>query len=153
MRDDVRRLIRDNQTVSILLHLANNQPLFSQAVCMGGTPALIPRLPNEVAEGTYAAVLGKLGIADSTPEERIKRLIETSRQDWVTKLGPGLALSPVATQDEKKAPFYQVGAPEEDTSPPGSEWCPRIMLGDCEMDVSLPFARHIFTFFLCFGGC
>lgn len=142
---DARRLIRDKRTVSILLHLAQTKPLFSQAVCMGGTPALIPRLPNEVAESTYASVLEKLGIADDAPEERIRRLIETGRQDWVAKLGPGLALSPVASRDEKKAPFYQIGVPDQDTSPPGSDWCPRIMLGDCEMDVSLAFGRNIST--------
>ncbi|KAK7696693.1 hypothetical protein SLS64_014310 [Diaporthe eres] len=102
---------------------------------MGGTPALIPRLPIEVAEGTYASVLEKLGIADDSPAERVRKLKETGRADWVTKLGPGLALSPVADKDENRAPFYQAGVPDEDITPPG--WCPRIMLGDCEMDSSI----------------
>lgn len=106
---------------------------------MGGTPALIPRLPIQVAESTYASVLEKLGMTDDLPAERVRKLKETNRTDWVTKLGPGIALSPVADVEEKKAPFYQIGVPEEDTSPPGSDWCPRIMLGDCEMDVSLAF--------------
>lgn len=108
---------------------------------MGGTPALIPRLPIEVAESTYASVLEKLGITDDSPAERIRKLRETDRTDWVTKLGPGLALSPVADKDDKKAPFYQANVSEEDITPPGSHWCPRIMLGDCEMDVSLTFGR------------
>lgn len=112
---------------------------------MGGTPALIPRLPAEVAEGTYASVLEKLGITGGSPEERIRKLKDTGRQDWVTKLGPGLALSPVADEDEKTAPFYQAGVPEDAVSVPGSEWCPRIMLGDCEMDVSLGPLAVMFT--------
>lgn len=113
---------------------------------MGGTPALIPRLPIEVAEDTYASVLEKLGITDDSPAERVRKLKETDRADWVTKLGPGLALSPVADKDENKAPFYQAGVPEEDITPPG--WCPRIMLGDCEMDVSLTFGRVTLIFLL-----
>lgn len=103
---------------------------------MGGTPTLIPRLPIHVAESTYGSVLEKLGIADDSPEERIRKLKETDRADWVTKLGPGLALSPVEDKYEKKAPYFQVGIPEEEISSPGSDWCPRIMFGDCEMDVS-----------------
>lgn len=109
---------------------------------MGGTPALIPRLPTEVAESTYTSVLEKLGITDDSPAERIGKLKETDRADWVTKLGPGLALSPVADKDEKKAAFYQIGVLEEALSPPGSNWCPRIMLGDCEMDVSFALGRN-----------
>lgn len=103
---------------------------------MGGTPTLIPRLPIEVAESTYASVLEKLGISDASSEERIRKLKQTGREDWITKLGPGLALSPVADKGEKTVPFYQVGVPENTVSPPGSDWCRRIMLGDCEMDVS-----------------
>lgn len=104
---------------------------------MGGTPSLIPRLPIEVAESTYNSVLQKLGIADLPPAERIKRLKVTDRADWVAKLGPGLALSPVADKDERQPTFYQPGAPENAISPAGGKWCPRIMLGDCEMDVSV----------------
>lgn len=103
---------------------------------MGGTPSLIPRLPHEMAESTYASVLQKLGIDDLPPEDRFKKLKETDRADWVTKLGPGLALSPVTDKGDKKPPFYQVDVPEDAASPPGSKWCPRIILGDCEMDVS-----------------
>lgn len=104
---------------------------------MGGTPTLIPRLPSEVAESTYTSVLEKLGISDAPSEERIRKLKQTAREDWITKLGPGLALSPIADKDEGTAPFYQVGVPENTVSSPGSDWCRRIMLGDCEMDVSL----------------
>lgn len=103
---------------------------------MGGTPTLIPRLPIEVAESTYVSVLEKLGIFEDSSEERIRKLKQTDREDWITKLGPGLALTPVADKDEKTAPFYQIGTPENTVSPPGSDWCRRIMLGDCEMDVS-----------------
>lgn len=103
---------------------------------MGGTPTLIPRLPSEVAESTYSSVLEKLGISDASSEERIRRLKQTVREDWITKLGPGLALSPIADKDEGAAPFYQVSVPANAVSAPGSDWCRRIMLGDCEMDVS-----------------
>lgn len=104
---------------------------------MGGTPSLIPRLPLEVAGSTYASVLQKLGIDDLPTEQRIEKLKNTDREDWVKKLGPGLALSPVADEHENKPAFYEVGLPEDESSPPGSKWCTRIMLGDCEMDVSL----------------
>lgn len=103
---------------------------------MGGTLSLTPCLPCEVAESTYASVLQKLGIDDLPPEERIKRLKVINRGDWVTKLRPGLPLSPVAARSENKPPFHQVGVPEDAISYPGNDWCPRIMLGDCEMDVS-----------------
>lgn len=108
---------------------------------MGGTPSLIPRLPTEVAESTYASVLEKLGIADESPDERIRRLKETNRTDWVTKLGPALALSPIVDKDEGTAPFYQTGVPDNGVKPPGSDWCRRVMLGDCEMDVSVASGR------------
>lgn len=110
---------------------------------MGGTPSLIPRLPHEVAESTYASVLQKLGIDDLPTEQRIERLLKTDREDWVKKLGPGLALSPVADEHEYKPPFYQAGVPEDASSPPGGKWCNRIMLGDCEMDVSFNTALAI----------
>ncbi|KAK2601418.1 hypothetical protein N8I77_010868 [Diaporthe amygdali] len=140
-------------SISILLHLTKNQPLFSQAVCMGGTPALMPLLPPEVAESTYATVLQKLSIADLPPAERIKKLKETDREGWVSQLGPGLPLSPVADKNESKPPFYQAGVPDDAVSPPGNDWCPRIMMGDCELDSSIlaymlgPGVEHIGTKF------
>lgn len=109
---------------------------------MGGTPALIPRLPLEVAEGTYATVLQKLGISELPPTERIEKLKQMDRECWVTKLGPGLPLSPVADKDENQPPFYQAGGPENAINQPGSDWCPRIMMGDCEMDVSSDSTLH-----------
>lgn len=109
---------------------------------MGGTPSFIPRVPQEVAEATYGSVVDKLGLAELSVPERIERLKITDRVDWVTKLSPGLALSPVTDENEKKPPFYQVYGLEGETSPPGSDWCPRIMLGDCEMDVSANSAGY-----------
>lgn len=107
---------------------------------MGGTPSLIPRLPHEVAESSYASVLQKLGIDGLPTEQRIERLKKTDREDWVKKLGPGFALSPVADEHENKPPFYRADVPEDMSSPPGSKWCTRIMLGDCEIDVSFKTA-------------
>lgn len=104
---------------------------------------MIPRLPHEVAENTYESVLDKLGLAGLAAPERVERLKNTDREDWVTKLGPGLALGPVADKNENDPPFYQFDTLEEgEAGPPGSDWCPRIMLGDCEMDVSASPARH-----------
>lgn len=107
----------------------------------------MPLLPPEVAESTYATVLQNFSIADLPPAERIKKLKETDREGWVSKLGPGLPLSPVADKNESKPPFYQAGVPDDAVSPPGNDWCPRIMMGDCELDVSFDLCSGDFSLF------
>lgn len=102
---------------------------------MGGTPCLVPPVPVEAAEGTYKSVLQSLDLASLSPAERVQKLKETARDDWISKLTPGIPLAPIAT-DVKNVDFFMPGMPDKLISPPGCEWCPRLMIGDCEMDVS-----------------
>lgn len=97
---------------------------------MGGTQALVPPLPLEVAESAYDTVLTKLNMEGLAAAERVDKLKSAGRAEWLS-LGRGIPLSPTVDTSMENKP---VDTPAHEAA--GSAWCPRIMMGDCALDVS-----------------
>ncbi|KAK6064902.1 carboxylesterase [Seiridium cupressi] len=126
--------------VSLTIHLQSKTPLFNQMVAMGGTSVLMKPLPPFVAEATYENVLKKLEIDSGlSSTEQLKCLTEASPQTVLTSIGPDVPLLPVA--DGKVIPsivtFSGWAAADPSAQLPGTKWCHRAMLGDCQFDGSI----------------
>ena len=108
---------------------------------MGGTSLLMKPLPPFVAEPTYQAVLSNLGIdASLSPQDQLEKLLSTSSDDILSKIGSDVPLLPVLDGDviTSSPNFKQFESPSELRGIlPGARWCRRVMLGDCQHDVSL----------------
>lgn len=135
--------------VSITMHLQSRIPLFKQLVSMGGTSLLVEPLPSFVAEKTYESVLNKLGIdTGSSATEQLKRLIEIPPMTVLTNIDPDMPLLPVVDGDviPSKLSFSSWAAADLSTQLPGTKWCTRAMMGDCQFDVSkLSFYLSIYS--------
>jgi hypothetical protein len=103
---------------------------------MGGTPLLLKPLPPQAAESAYTAVVDKLGLGAMDPEERIKALKETAPEVLLAATA-ALPMLPVIDGELITVPatFSQWSFKEKPL--PGTKWCESIMIGDCEMDVSM----------------
>jgi len=122
--------------VSCLLHLESPQPLFKRILAMGGSPLLVKPVPPPFAESIYAAVVGKLGLAEKAPEERIQALKNATIEDLLSATAQ-LPLLPSVDGELITAPATFSRWSFQDKTLPGTEWCESIMIGDCEMDVSI----------------
>ena len=98
-------------------------------------------LPPVVQEQIYGAVVQKLGLEPSSPEQRIEALKAIPVEDLYTKFGFELPLLPVP--DDSLVPstiasFADVSTKDAKTTAimPGRKWCEALLIGDCQYDVS-----------------
>lgn len=127
--------------VSITMHLQSHLPLFKQLVAMGGTSILMKPLPPFVAEAAYQQVLSKLDIDPGlTATEQLEQLIKTPPMEVLKNIGPDVPLLPVLDGDviPSTLNFSSWTASDRAVEIPGTDWCSRAMLGDCQFDVSKP---------------
>jgi hypothetical protein len=103
---------------------------------MGGTPLLLKPLPPQVTETTYTAVVNTLGLTAMTPEKRIEALKEATAGDLLAAT-ENLPMLPVIDGDLITVPATFSQWPFKKNLLPGIDWCESIMIGDCEMDVSM----------------
>ena len=107
---------------------------------MGGTALLMKPLPPFVADFAYKSVLQKLDIDGSlTSREQLDKLMSISTEDILAKVTPDVPLFPIIDGDVITSPaeFSPFESPSKlPKSWPGVEWCKRVMLGDCQFDVS-----------------
>lgn len=103
---------------------------------MGGTPLLLKPIPTQVAESVYTAVLEKLGLTASSPEERVKAL-KDAPVEKLLEATSNFPLLPIMDGDLVTVPATFSQWSSQEKSLPGTEWCENIMIGDCEMDVGL----------------
>lgn len=135
-----RELIRAKHPVSSFLHLESQEPLFKRIVSIGGTPLLLKPIPSQVAESVYSAVMEKLDLTASSPKERISALKNTTVENLLAATS-NFPLLPIIDGDLITAPATFSKWSFQEKPLPGTEWCESIMIGDCELDVSLNLLR------------
>ncbi|KAM0548762.1 hypothetical protein ACHAPJ_009758 [Fusarium lateritium] len=131
----------------IMYHLQADEPLFSQAVLLGGTSTAIRPVSLEVAEDTYENALDTLGIQEeaSTSEEKLEALKNLSVQDIQAKSSPAIRAGAVV--DGEVVPhvisFDSLGV-NDDTLLPGRKWCSRLFTVDSKCDASIAAVLTLF---------
>lgn len=124
---------------SVTYHLNSEEALFKRAIAMSGTYFLSQPLPYEVHEQNYQKAISALGLSNSSsPEERIKALLEMPGADVVAQLPPSILSSPAIDGDiVSSAPSHSDTAITGSDVPRGKNWCEDLMVGDAQIDVSL----------------
>lgn len=124
--------------MAAFLHLHQREPLFEQMIALSGT-ALQKARPLQLLEKFYNMALDGLGLSEVPQAGQMQRLLSVPMEDFTTKLGRNIAVAPVVDGHtipeatsfnilNDKAKFHAAF--------PGVERCKRLMIGDCEMDVS-----------------
>ncbi|EUC44269.1 hypothetical protein COCMIDRAFT_98770 [Bipolaris oryzae ATCC 44560] len=126
---------------SVIYLLGSKEPLMEQGLATGGTPLLVLPIPESVAESAYQNVIEAFGLAELSPEDRIKALLALPVDDLWQKAPPSAPMVP--SIDNETVPgfpdFSTVSSQEEKTNflLPGRKWCKALMLGDSKLDGSI----------------
>jgi len=107
----------------------------------GGAILLFKPLPPAVAEASYQKLIAAFGLADKSPEERIKALLTLPIDDFWQKAPLGVPLTPVIDAETFPGVPDFASVSTEAHSPtfpiPGRKWCASLMIGDSALDVSI----------------
>lgn len=130
---------------SVTYHLNSEEALFKRAIAMSGTYFLSQPLPYDVHEQNYQKAISALGLSNSSsPEERIKALLEMPGPDVVSKLPPSILSSPAIDGDiVPSAPSHSDTANTTSDTPRGKNWCEDLIVGDAQIDVSLKIRHRV----------
>ena len=107
---------------------------------MSGTTLLRPRRTERV-HGAFKSLVSELGLGDLQTEVRMERIVETAKDPAVASLGRKFGLGPVVDGDLIPSPTTHADLAEQGKAVklfPGMRHCQRILLGDCQLDVSAP---------------
>lgn len=105
---------------------------------MSGTSLLRARSP-ELIQKSFDRVTEIFGIKDLSPQEQVQKLLEVPINELQAKVGRQVPLGPLVDGDLIHEPTtYQGLASRSDFQRifPGAAHCKRILVGDCQMDVS-----------------
>lgn len=94
----------------------------------------------EQAETAYTSVLKALNPGELPPKQQIDLLLETPIEDFLAKVGRRFPMGPLIDGDSIPAgtTFRSLRSPDELVKLfPGLHNCKRIVMGDCQMDVSV----------------
>jgi hypothetical protein len=80
--------------VSVMMLLCSEEPLMKRCISTGGTALLLKPLPPPVTESAYQQITEAFGLADKSPEDRIKALLEIPVNDLWQKVPRGVPLLP-----------------------------------------------------------
>jgi hypothetical protein len=112
---------------------------------MGGTNLLMKPLPEIANEQVYTQLLQLLNLEDLPAESRVKEMEDLPAERIVASLAPGMAFMPSSGGDLNLPTnsFEEIYRGESDGVPHlGRSWCKQIMIGDCQMDVSIPIFQN-----------
>lgn len=132
-------------TVSATQHLHSKVPLFTRLVSMGGTNLSMKPLPEIVNEQVYTQLLQLLNLKHLPAESRVKELEVLPAEKIVASLSPGMPFLPSSGGDLNLPTnnFEEIYRGESGGVPhPGRSWCKQIMIGDCQMDVSVSISQN-----------
>lgn len=103
---------------------------------MSGSSLLVQPLPYEIHEENFQKAMAALGLADASPEDRVKALLEMPGQELITKLPPSVRYVPALDSDlvVPGVTHSEVGNLESKALP-GKDWCKELLIGDAEVDV------------------
>ena len=100
----------------------------------GGATLLFKPIEESGAESTYQTIIEAFGLADKSPEDRIKALLSMPADDLWQKAPPGADLRP--SVDGETVPgvpnFLSVSSKEDNPTfmMPGRKWCKALMVGE-----------------------
>ncbi len=125
--------------VSGWFHLQSAEPLFNQLVALSGSSFLQPR-PLALLEKGFELATAELGATDLSPDDQVKRFLEVPKDEFATKLGRKIPVGPFMDGDLVRTPptFADLldKGHELAESFPALRHCRRVIMGDCQMDVS-----------------
>ncbi|KEF60618.1 uncharacterized protein A1O9_02179 [Exophiala aquamarina CBS 119918] len=128
-------------SVACMIHLQSKEALFQQLILMSGSTLLLPPLPPPVSEIAYSLSMKALDLEGLTVDERVAKLIHGPKSDLYEKITPAIPLLPVIDNEVvHPGPSYEElfgGATRVENVLPGTKWCQRILVGDCEFDASI----------------
>ncbi|KAL3486613.1 Alpha/Beta hydrolase protein [Aspergillus germanicus] len=137
--DNVNIIGQSAGAASVNFQMHSEEPLFKQAILLGGSFLMMRPATEETAERLYKNICDDLGLADKTTEDRVKNLETMPVESMLSSLTPGLAsLGPVV--DGVTVPTAATFATLGDAagfSLPGYKWCRRILVIDSQADGSL----------------
>ncbi|XP_014554756.1 hypothetical protein COCVIDRAFT_104164 [Bipolaris victoriae FI3] len=123
---------------SVIYLLGSKEPLMKQGLSTGGTPLLVLPIPESVAESAYQNVIEAFGLAELSPEDRIKALLALPVDDLWQKAPPSAPMMPSIDNNTVPGfPDFSTVSSQEDKPNfllPGRKWCKVLMLGDSKLD-------------------
>ncbi|USP76880.1 uncharacterized protein yc1106_04154 [Curvularia clavata] len=126
---------------SVTSLLSSNEPLMRQGLGTGGTSLLITPVPEFVAEAAYQQVVEAFGLADLSPEDRIKRLLNIPVDDIWQKVPKSARMTPTIDGDIVPGALDFLTVSSQDDKPtsviPGRNWCKALMLGESKLDANI----------------
>jgi hypothetical protein len=123
--------------------LLSKEPLMKRCLSTGGALLLFKPIPEEVAEAAYQKVIKAFGLADKSPQDRVKALLTIPVDELWQKVPMGVLLPP--SIDGETVPgepsFLTVASQEDDPRflIPGRKWCSALMIGESKLDVGAGF--------------
>ncbi|KAA8617012.1 PnbA Carboxylesterase type B [Pyrenophora tritici-repentis] len=133
--------------LAVMLLLCSEEPLMKRGLSTGGTILLMKLIPDSMTEAAYQQVVEALGLADKSPEDRIKALLSVPVDDLWQKVPMSAPMQPSIDGDivPGSPDFLTVSSQKESSvfKMPGRKWCKAFMIGDSKLDGSI-FAYLIF---------
>lgn len=126
-------------SVNFLMH--STEPLFQQAMLLGGTFLMMRPATEKAADSAYEGIMRTLGISGLSPSERLEALLGMPKEKLVEEITPELvSLGPVVDHEfiPMRATFGNLGD-ELEFPIPGKKWCHRLFSVDSQFDVSARF--------------
>ncbi|KAF2270515.1 alpha/beta-hydrolase [Lojkania enalia] len=126
--------------LSASMLLISEEPLMKRCLSTGGAVLLFKPIPLVVAETAYQSVIQAFGLADKSPEERIKSLMTLPIDELWQKVPMGVPLLPVTDGETVIGDPNFVNVASQDDDPtfliPGRKWCAAFMIGESKLDVT-----------------
>ncbi|KAF2791847.1 para-nitrobenzyl esterase [Melanomma pulvis-pyrius CBS 109.77] len=127
--------------LSVTMFLLSKEPLMKRCLSTGGAVLLFKPIPAAAAEASYAKVIEAFGLADKSPEDRIKSLLTLPVDDLWQKVPMGAPLLPSIDGDTVPGEpnFVTVASQEDDPAfaIPGRKWCAALMIGESQLDANI----------------
>ncbi|KAJ4296317.1 hypothetical protein N0V90_006362 [Kalmusia sp. IMI 367209] len=124
--------------LAVTTMLLSKEPLMKRCLSTGGAVLLFKPLPEAVTEDAYQKVIKAFGLAEKSPEERIKALLTISVDDLWLKVPPGTPLIPAIDNDIiPGVPTFPIVSSLSDDPQfpiPGRKWCAGLMIGESKLD-------------------
>lgn len=130
---------RLNPPDSVSMLLGSKEPLMKRCLSTGGAILLFKPIPESVAESSYQQIIKELGLADLSPEDRIKALLSLPVDDLWQKLPKSAPMFPTVDGDTVPGIPSFLSVSSKDDHPafpfPGRKWCKALMIGESKLDV------------------
>lgn len=126
----------------------SEEPLFSQAILLGGSFLMMKPATEKTAEQLYEAIIQDLGLSENAAEDRVRLLRTMPAEKLVSNLTTAfVSLGPVVDHDFVPAAATFSGLSNDaQLHLPGRNWCQRLLVIDSQLDVSTTISPAICVF-------